>query len=1142
MYHIYDSSMHVKYIPIFRIIDRIYSITMKTVSKLMRFFPIAYHTLERNKCVQIIILSYNEAGERIAIRFNYNYWFYASLQSHPHDAIVSSVSKVVGVEIDDAKHAKVLRSTRDLHTAIPVIKVRADNSEAKNKAIRALRNSRIAVHEEDDILTPVIKLMAEYRFVRYTWLECDVEQPANTITTCSSEYMGITSTIRTSPTQTAPPDFSIFSFDIETDTTNENKMPDALTSPHNCIRVLAVTYKSSTDYQEHVLVFGPDTSNVYKKYIPNDTYTTYMDGICTSTGQGDGVKVYIHTYTKELDMINKFFSLINETDPDIITGHNIIGFDIPYIDNRYTLLGGIAATNGINSKVGIPNISRLINHRCGKKEVEWSNMQVAMSGYYYDTSGRIWIDTLILSGRGLLGQLPNRKLDTLAKEILGMSKNDVSYKDMFHYFRLYSNYMASLKPNCPYSTESVIARINDTYGYAIKKHNKKHLPVRKETNINVDVLNNVISVINALQQRDTKIPTISMKESLKINRVDVYNKYRIQCNALIDKWNIPVEVNLPPLDKLNVLWYLVNLYCMQDTRIPLQVIENRKIVSVLREQTSVFSVDVNDVLMRGQVFTVTNSQYRYCNNAGFMMDFGDKGGPAGVFEYEGGYVGKGEPGLKIKDDDSIIFSIDFASLYPTIIIAHNLCYTTWVPLYMRMPYVADNVPNPDYIYTRYASYINRRIEEILLQLGTQSTPDPKLSKQLAELRAIRDVPYEERGTMMCNTHSIPNIHTGKTNTHWFVKECILPGVVSTMLWEQFCNRKAIKRKMDDAYKTKDMAMVTTYNSQQLATKVSMNSTYGGFGTANNRLANFAVAETVTYIGRTAIHTCNSTVEKKGWGSVDYNDTDSAFIRLDNLTTRFDRDMGKIKEYAYWVSKELSTLFPPPMSLETENFFVGFFLKAPKLYAGIKYDGSSLDVSSYTQEYVNTMGLLYIKGLAPVRRDKYQYNKLLFKNLLHGVLTRTDPGTLIYMLEDAITTIWSLKDGFTNTTRIDELFSYNMGITITSLNGSSAAMGQWVGIYETKYGAKPTAGERFNLLVTEVGGIYADKHTKAAPKLVTMEWLLEEGRKLDVVHYLEALAADGNVIEILNIAYPDEVHRQCMKKWYLPQLRKYGKLE
>lgn len=71
------------------------------------------------------------------------------------------------------------------------------------------------------------------------------------------------------------------------------------------------------------------------------------------------------------------------------------------------------------------------------------------------------------------------------------------------------------------------------------------------------------------------------------------------------------------------------------------------------------------------------------------------------------------------------------------------------------------------------------------------------------------------------------------------------------------------------------------------------------------------------------------------------------------------------------------MFPKPMSMEMENIFVAMLCKASKLYAGIKCNGTDLDISHYTWEYITMMNLLYIKGLAPVRSDKYKYNKEMF---------------------------------------------------------------------------------------------------------------------------------------------------------------------
>lgn len=121
-----------------------------------------------------------------------------------------------------------------------------------------------------------------------------------------------------------------------------------------------------------------------------------------------------------------------------------------------------------------------------------------------------------------------------------------------------------------------------------------------------------------------------------------------------------------------------------------------------------------------------------------------------------------------------------------------------------------------------------------------------------------------------------------------------------------------------------------------------------------------------------------------------------------------------------------------------------------------------------------------------------------------------------------------------------MFSYNMGVTPTALGGGSGTMARWVSIYESRYGKKPTAGEKFELLVTNVSsGPDANKHTKAPTKLVTMDWLQEENRSLDVIHYIMSLGADGNIVELMNIAYPEDVPRNCITKWYIPTLRSTG---
>ena len=417
----------------------------------------------------------------------------------------------------------------------------------------------------------------------------------------------------------------------------------------------------------------------------------------------------------------------------------------------------------------------------------------------------------------------------------------------------------------------------------------------------------------------------------------------------------------------------------------------------------------------------------------------------------------------------------------------------------------------------------------------------------AWLKAIIDAPYDKKGEMMCNVFNVPNKDTECTHIHWFLKPCIMKGVLSGMLWELYLTRREIREKAAQAKQRGDWAMFTTYNAQQIAIKLLMNATYGALGTETNCLALYPGAEVVTFVGRTCIQKCNVEIEKKGYGVIVYNDTDSAMVRQSISKVSSDRDPKKIKEYGKMVADDISKLFPKPMMLECENIFLAFFLKAPKMYAGIKWDEKSLDIKDYTWDYVQPMNLLYIKGMTPVRRDKYSFSKDLFSKILYDILIRVPADNLISQLEKALMIMWNIRKRVLNHDQspalyryIQKNFSYNMGITPTALNGGSGIMAQWCNIYHKKYGKKPAPGERFELIVTNVfSGPDIKKHTKSPSKLVTIDWMASEHRELDMEHYISCLSKQGQVIEIMNIAYSSNILRDCLERYYLPKLKRDG---
>lgn len=1043
----------------------------------IRFYPITYHEYDERGSTHIIIFAYQEDGSRVALRMRYHHTFYVSVGDYTANEVNDMLRTTNGAGVDG--EIVTMNSTIDLHRKIDVVKISCSDLKTKYKAMEVFSNRKMSTHDKHAVLTPLLKMMVEKDVRRYMWMDVDVAHPATKITKLEHEYIARYNTLRPVDVPIPLPKFSILSFDIETDSQNPKKMSNSA-EPGSAIRMACLTLVHGDRYEEHSIVYGPDISHMV------------MEDAEKGKAHIPSLVSRIHTVPDELSLIRTLLHLFNELDPDVIAGHNHMGFDIPYLVDRMILLA-MTKRRSKEDTLRIPNISRLIDYTCTTKKSSFDSAAASITAVTIDAPGRIWVDTMILSIREFMGRMPDNKLSTLASSLLGMTKDDVPVQDMFNVYRL-----------CESNTE----RVKEVYESLLSKHNID-APPEKPRLYNVDALNGLISTINIINQRGKKMKVYMTKDTAKISIEDEYDRLRKMTIDAIGQWNIKKMEDPTAKEMIDVCWWILVKYCIQDTRIPYQLIDTQGIIPILCEQASIYNVDIHDLQRAGKVKLVNSSQYKYRQEKGVMMDFGNEGGPTGAYPYEGGLVAKVIPGLKVKPD-SIGIIFDFTSLYPMVIIAYNLDHDTWVPPNMRE--VGDH-----YIFDRYKEELEARRDEPLI-------------------KAILDAPYEERGKMMCNIFEVDNPSTECKHVHWFLKKEIKEGVFPAMLWEQYNARKSARRRMGEARKDGNHSMVITYDAQQLAIKVAMNSAYGALGTKYNTMANFPIAETICYIGRESILACNKYVEDRGIGSIIYNDTDSAIVLVDGIKERFNGDVAVLEDYANKLASEISTQYTSPMALEYEGLVMSILVKAPKMYAFIQCNGRSLDMEDYTTSTVNSMGLLTIKGMAPVRRDKSLYNKMMMSNILCDILLYEDARILIAKLERAITNIWNLQNR-DMTPNLARMMSYRMGVTAKALNGGSNAMAKWVVGYMKKYGTTVPPGEKFELMVTV--GENASAHTRSADKLVTYDWFIEEGRTLDVIHYILAMAGQGNVVELMHIAYPDIVQMDCIQKYYLPTLKAKG---
>ena len=137
-------------------------------------------------------------------------------------------------------------------------------------------------------------------------------------------------------------------------------------------------------------------------------------------------------------------------------------------------------------------------------------------------------------------------------------------------------------------------------------------------------------------------------------------------------------------------------YCIQDCMLPLQIMIKKQILVALIQMSRVTIVPLMYLMRRGQQIKVLSQIYKACykrniripdwtkstTDEDMKMVIGDEYGDGGIEyvvddkkRYEGATVLEPQVGLYIDDP---IACCDFNSLYPNIMQAHNMCYSTLI--------------------------------------------------------------------------------------------------------------------------------------------------------------------------------------------------------------------------------------------------------------------------------------------------------------------------------------------------------------------------------------------------------------------------------------------------------------------------------
>lgn len=349
------------------------------------------------------------------------------------------------------------------------------------------------------------------------------------------------------------------------------------------------------------------------------------------------------------------------------------------------------------------------------------------------------------------------------------------------------------------------------------------------------------------------------------------------------------------------LSYVIN-YHNSRIEYEMELITKLEIVEKINEQSKLLGIDFYSMIYRGSQFKVECLLVRLAKAENFMLISPSK---KQVFKQD-----SLECIPLVMEPNSAMFKsplvvLDFQSLYPSLIIAYNICYSTML----------GKLKNYDpYKYTK---------------MGVTNYKTPEGILKLLE----SDINISPNGVM-------------------FAKQNIRKSVLAKMLTEILNARIYIKSTMNE-FKDDDV-LRKLYNNRQLALKLIANVTYGYTSASySGRMPNSDVADAIVSCGRETLLKAVKEIEKTSkWGAkVVYGDTDSLFVYLP----------GKTKADAFRIGKEMAnhvtSLNPEPIKLKFEKVYLPSILVSKKRYIGWSFEHESQVNPKFDA-----------KGIETVRRD------------------------------------------------------------------------------------------------------------------------------------------------------------------------------
>ncbi|XP_062186460.1 DNA polymerase zeta catalytic subunit isoform X2 [Phragmites australis] len=338
-------------------------------------------------------------------------------------------------------------------------------------------------------------------------------------------------------------------------------------------------------------------------------------------------------------------------------------------------------------------------------------------------------------------------------------------------------------------------------------------------------------------------------------------------------------------------------YISNRARVNLEIMNQLDLVNRTSELARVFGIDFFSVLSRGSQYRVESMLLRLAHTQNYLAIS------------PGNQQVASQPAMEclplVMEPESAFYPdpvvvLDFQSLYPSMIIAYNLCYSTCL---------GKVFPSKSNV------------------LG--------VSSYSADPHTILDL----KNQLLVTPNGV-----------LYVQPEVRKGVLPRLLEEILSTRIMVKQAMKKLGPSQQV-LHRIFNARQLALKLIANVTYGytaaGF---SGRMPCAELADSIVQCGRRTLETAIAFVNQHPlWKArVVYGDTDSMFVLL----------KGRSREEAFRIGKEIASAItainPDPVTLKFEKVYHPCFLLTKKRYVGYSYESPEQNEPIFDAKGIETV--------------------------------------------------------------------------------------------------------------------------------------------------------------------------------------------